>query len=220
MKLFIDSADHKKIAELAQYNVIDGVTINPTLLKVQQESPIKIVQELVTILPDAEINLQVTDPEPSKVYDQACQIAQLAENMVVKIPCNKQYMPVIAKLIGDGIPVNATLVFSASQALQLAKMGVNYISLFVGRLYDVGVDGFEIAAAIQQMLDTYDYDSELLVASVRKKEDVDAALAIHADAITIPPAIFAQLIEHKLSDEGLEKFKLDWTQGPHGQLLE
>ncbi len=220
MKLFLDTADYKKIAECSVTGLIDGVTINPSLLKVQNEPPLKIVQEIIKVLPEAEISLQVTEQDPHKVYEQAKHIVNVADNMLVKIPCHKLYMPVIAQLIQEGIPVNATLVFTLNQAFELAKLGVHYISLFVGRLYDNGVDGLKVATTIQQMLDTYDYDSELLIASVRNPEHIEGALALGCDAITIPVDIFNQLSMSSLSDAGLEQFKQDWLQGPHKQLLE
>ncbi len=220
MKIFLDTADYKKIAECAQTGLIDGVTINPTLLKVQNESPLKIVREILRVLPEAEINLQVTQTEPHKVYEQARDIARLADNMVVKVPCTQEYLPVIAQLVHDEIPVNITLVFSLSQALEMAKLGVTYISVFIGRLYDSGVDGLEVATAVQEMLDLYSFDSELLVASVRTKEQVEGAIALGADAITMPPYLFTQLVEHPLSQAGLKKFADDWQNGPHKELLE
>lgn len=220
MKIFLDTADYKKIAQYAQTGLIDGVTINPTLLKVQNEPPIKIVREIIKVLPDAEISLQVTEQEPTKIYEQAKSIANLAENMLVKIPCHQPYFPVIEKLIQEDIPVNATLVFNLAQALALAKLGVSYISVFVGRLDDDKRDGLAIAQQVQDMLDHYGFESELLVASVRSKDHVEDAIALGADAITMPVDIFAQLSEDTLTQAGLEKFKQDWQTGPHGQLLE
>lgn len=220
MKIFLDTADYKAITECAQTCLVDGVTINPSLLKVQSQKPLTIVREILRVLPDAEISLQVTETEPHKVYDQAKRIADLSENMLVKIPCHKLYLPIIAQLIQEDIPVNVTLVFSVSQALEVAKLGVNYISVFIGRLYDSGVDGLETAAAVQQMLDLYSYESELLVASVRTKEQVEGSIMLGADAITMPVEIFNQLIEHPLSDAGVKKFAQDWHNGPHTQLLD
>ncbi len=219
MKIFLDSADYKKIAECAQTGLIDGVTINPSLLKTQQESPLKIVREIVRVVPEAEINLQVTECEPHKVYEQARAIAHLTDTMVVKIPCCAQYLPVIAQLIQEDIPVNVTLVFNLNQALEVAKLGVNYISVFVGRLYDNGIDGLEIASSVQEMLDTYSYESELLVASIRTKEQVEGSILLGADAITMPPEVFNELVDHPLSQAGIEKFSEDWQQGPHNDLL-
>jgi transaldolase len=220
MKIFLDTADYKKIAACAQTGLVDGVTINPTLLKVQNEAPLKIVREIVRVLPDAEINLQVTETEPHKVYEQAREIARLTDNMLVKIPCHSMYLPVIAQLIQEDIPVNVTLVFSLSQALEMSKLGVNYISVFIGRLYDNGIDGLEVAAQVQEMLDLYSFESELLVASVRTKEQVDGAIILGADAITIPVDVFNQLIEQQLSEAGIKRFADDWQNGPHKQLLE
>lgn len=220
MKIFLDTANYAQIASYASTGLIDGVTINPTLLKVQNEPPVKIVREIIKVLPDAEISLQVTEQEPEKIYQQAKAIANLAENMLVKIPCHQPYFPIIERLIQENIPVNATLVFNLAQALTLAKLGVNYISIFVGRLYDDKRDGLLVAQHVQEMLDTYDFDSELLVASVRNKEHVTGAALIGADAITMPVEIFAQLSEDTLTQTGIEKFKLDWQNGPHGQLLE
>jgi transaldolase len=130
------------------------------------------------------------------------------------------YLPIIARLIQEDIPVNATLVFTLNQALELAKLGVNYISVFVGRLYDNNVDGLSVAESIQNMLDTYDFDSELLVASVRNAEHVEGSILFGADAITLPVEVFNALSESPLTRAGLERFKQDWEGGPHAQLLE
>lgn len=219
MKLFLDSADYKKIAQYAQSGLVDGITINPSLLKGHHESPATIVKEIVKVLPDAEINVQVTELEPDKVYEQAKRIVQMAENMLVKIPCHKMYTPVIAQLIQEDIPVNVTLVFTLTQALEMAKLGVNYISVFIGRLFDNGIDGLEVASEVQDMLDRYDFESELLVASVRTKEQVSGSIALGADAITMPPEVFDQLIESSLTDAGIERFKADWQNGLHEDLL-
>lgn len=220
MKIFLDTADYKKVATCAQTGLVDGVTINPTTLKAQHESPSKIVSEMLKILPEGEINLQVTQEDPHKVYEQAQEIAAFSENMLVKIPCHEKYLPVINQLLQDGIRVNVTLVFSVSQALLMAKLGVDYISVFVGRLFDNNVNGIEVAGAVQDMLDTYGFESELLVASVRSKEQVEQSVAFGADAITMPVEVFTQLIQHPLSDAGLAKFHNDWVTGQYKQLLE
>ena len=173
MKLLIDSADYRAIARLAEDfgTIIDGVTINPTLLKAQQEPALTIVHEILKTLPYAEVHLQVTEQEPEKIYRQAHDIAALAENMLVKIPCHTPYLPVISRLIDDNIPVNATLVFNVPQAAALAKLGAHYISLFVV-LDDAGRKGISVAAQVQEMLDLYGFESELLVASVRSQEHI------------------------------------------------
>ncbi len=219
MKLFLDSADYKKIAPYAHMGMIDGVTINPSLLKVHAEPPVQIVREMIKQLPEGEICLQVTEMEPEKMYAQAHKIAAIADNMVVKIPCAQRYMSVISRLVQDQVPVNVTLVFTLTQALQIAKLGVNYISLFVGRLEDNNVPGLEVAESVQDMLNAYDFDSELLVASVRSLDHVIGALSFGADAITIPLDIFAQLGESPLTTGGLVLFERDWESGSHTDLV-
>ena len=143
MKIFIDSANIEKIKKLAEIGIIDGVTTNPTHLSKEGSSPTELIKELTQIIP-GDISVEVTEKNPEKVYKQAREIANIAQNIAVKIPCHADYYPIIKKLVAEGIQINVTLVFSLMQALYMCKLGVKYISPFIGRLDDNGLDGIEL----------------------------------------------------------------------------
>lgn len=212
MNLFLDTANIAAIRKVALTGLIDGVTTNPTHLSKEGGSPLAVIKQLCALLPDGEISVEVTETEPQKVFEQAREIAAIAENVVVKIPCAPEYYEIISKLVNEGVPLNITLVFSVSQALMLAKLGVVYISVFVGRLDDSGVDGLEVLATIREMLDEYDFDSMLLAASIRSVEHFEQAAVIGVDAVTITPELFEQAIQHELTVVGMQKFAADWQQ--------
>lgn len=212
MKLFLDTAHVAAIRHWAATGLIDGVTTNPTHVSKEGGSPLALIKQLCAIVPDGEVSVEVTETEPQKVYEQARQIAAIADNVVVKIPCAPEYYEVIRKLVEEEIPLNITLVFSVAQALMMAKLGVVYISVFVGRLEDNGVDGLEIVAAIREMLDEYDFESELLVASVRSVEHFEQAAILGADAITVSPEILEAATQHDLTRAGMHKFAEDWEK--------
>jgi transaldolase len=212
MKLFLDTANVVDLRRWAVTGLIDGVTTNPTHLSEAGGKPLTVVKEICEILPEGEISVEVTEQDPQKLYEQAHQIANIAENVIVKVPCALQYYEVICKLVGDGIPLNITLVFSAAQALLMAKLGVTYISPFIGRLDDSGVDGLEVFATIREALDEYDFESELLAASIRSVDHFEQAAVIGADAVTVPLHILEHATHHPLTEKGIELFEADWKK--------
>lgn len=212
MKLFLDTADIQLIKNWAPSGLIDGVTTNPTHLSKAGGDPIELIKKICEVLPHGDISVEVTQKDPEAVYQQARQIAAIADNVVVKIPCYADYYPVIARLIKDGIAVNITLVFSVSQALCMAKLGVDYISPFVGRLDDIGQDGMGVLADICTMVAQYGFESQVLAASVRTVAIAESALLVGADAITVPGAILHEMATHTLTDAGMKQFAVDWKK--------
>jgi transaldolase len=211
MKIFLDTASVSAIKKWPPTGLIDGVTTNPTHLSREKSAPLAVIQEICKLLPKGAISVEVTESNPDDVYIQARKIASIAKNIVVKIPCHVRYYPVIKKLIAEGIPLNITLVFSLSQGLCMAKLGVTYISPFMGRLRDDGDNPEELIYELRQMLDTYDFETQLLVASVRTLDDITTAIDAAAHAATIPPKLLVTATEHELTEAGMVKFAVDWA---------
>lgn len=212
MKIFLDTAVVNTIKQYAPTGLIDGVTTNPSLLSKMGGNPLEVVKQITHLLPHGDISVEITYKEPAEVYAQAKKIAAIADNVVVKIPCYQDYYPVIHKLVQDGIRLNITLIFSLSQALMMCKLGVDYISLIVGRLDDVNSDGIAVANDIAMMLNQYGFETQLLLASIRSVARAQDAISTGADAMTIPPAVFEAMIKHSLTDHGIAVFDADWQK--------
>lgn len=211
MKLFLDTADIKRIDDWNQTGLIDGVTTNPTHLAKEGKDPKKVIREICALLPEGEISVEVTELDPKKMYKQAKEIAALADNILVKVPCHKDYYPIIANLINDGIRVNITLVFSLIQAAFMCKLGVTYISPFVGRLDDIDVEGKDLLFEIRSMIDDYMFETQLLAASIRSVRHLHEAIMAGSDAVTVPIDVLEKATAHSLSSEGIAKFTADWA---------
>jgi transaldolase len=211
MKIFLDTADYEAVASRMQTGSIDGITTNPTSLS-SVHDPRARIQELCALLPDGDISVEITERAPDAAYAQARRIAQIAENVIVKIPCLPEYISVIDRLVDEEIAVNVTLIFTPLQALCMARCGVVYVSPFVARLTESGGDGQQLLESIRDIFDTYEYETELLAASIRSVEQATNAALAGVDAITVAPAVFDQLFEHPLSRAGSEKFFADWGQ--------
>ncbi|MGA9530528.1 MAG: transaldolase family protein [Candidatus Babeliales bacterium] len=215
MKLFLDSADVTIIEQYKNTYLIDGITTNPTSLSKEQKKPHAIITSITELLPLGDISVEVTEQLPDKMYKQAREIAHLAPNICVKIPCHQDYYSIIKQLVSEGIALNVTLVFSLFQALAMAKLGVRYISVFVGRWDAIGTNGAQQIYDIMLMLQKYQFTSQLLVASVRTPRHVHEAIMAGAHAITLPPSLFATLITHPLTNQGIEIFMQDWQASSH-----
>jgi transaldolase len=212
MKIFLDTAHQATIASWAATGLIDGVTTNPSHLSKEKMSPKELVLEICKLLPDGEISVEVTEKEPDKVYAQALKIAALHKNILVKIPCHKDYYAVIEKLVNDGIKINVTLVFSLVQSLFMCKLGVAYISPFIGRWDDIDVQGADLLFEIREMIDRYNYETQLLAASLRSVRHLHQAITAGADAATVPVAVLEQCATHVLTDRGIALFDADWQK--------
>lgn len=218
MKLFLDTADRNAIKKWIPCGIIDGVTTNPSLLSKEGHNSKEVLLDICKMV-EGDVSIEVVEKEPQKVYAQAKEIASLAKNVVVKIPFHEEYLPVIAKLVREDVKVNVTLVFSLLQALIVAKLEVDYISPFIGRLDDIDIDGIELVEDIKTMLDNYDYGSELLAASIRTPRHLHDAIIYGADVATIPPALLEQIMKHPLTEQGIAKFDADWKKLGKSNLL-
>lgn len=208
MKIFIDSADLAEIKEAAALGVLDGCTTNPSLLaKVGRkiETAIPEICELV----DGPVSAEVVATEYEAILKEGRVLAKLHKNVVVKVPLIADGLKAVRTFKKEGIRTNVTLCFSATQALLAAKAGAAYISPFIGRLDDTAAEGMELIEQIVQIYSNYDYDTEVLTASVRSPLHVVQAALIGSHCATIPMSVIRQLIKHPLTDVGLAKFLED-----------
>ncbi len=208
MKLFIDSADPKDIAECAASGLIDGVTTNPSLAAKTGLNFLESLERICALVPGP-ISAEVLATDADGMVAEGERLARVAKNITVKVPLTWDGLKACRVLSDKGRKVNVTLCFQPVQAMMAAKAGAAFISPFVGRLDDAGQDGMELIREIRHIYDNYDYKTEILAASIRHVTHVrDAALA-GADVATLPPAIFRQLIAHPLTDKGLAAFLED-----------
>lgn len=212
MKIFLDTANIELIKRWAQTGLLDGVTTNPTHLSKEGGNPTEVVLTICDLLPDGSISIEVTETDPDAVYLQARKIAALSDNVAVKVPCHAQYYSVIKKLVEEDISLNITLVFSLTQGLMMAKLGVDYVSPFVGRLDDQGSDGVELVRQLRHMFDWYGFETQILAASIRDTAHFERVIMAGADIATVPVAVFEQSLAHPLTDAGMEKFLADWKK--------
>ncbi len=212
MKFFLDTADLDAIREIKALGMCDGVTTNPSLLaKAGRTDTDALLQEICDLV-QGPVSGEVTALDAAGMIAEGRRLAALDDNLVVKIPTTYAGLQAIAALAADDIPVNATLVFSASQALLVAKAGAAYVSPFVGRLDDISEDGMALVEQIVSIYNNYGFATEVLVASVRHPLHVVQSALLGADVATIPPSVVKQLVAHPLTDLGLAKFMADWHQ--------
>jgi len=211
MKIFLDTANLKEIKEAAALGVIDGITTNPSLLAKESGDPEEILVEICRTV-DGPISGEVVATEAEAMIKEGRHLASLHENIVVKIPCITEGLKATKVLSSEGKRVNMTLVFSPSQALLAAKAGARFCSPFVGRLDDISTPGMELIADIIQIYDHYDYDCEVLAASLRHPLHVVEAAKMGADIGTMPASVFKSLMKHPLTDIGLKRFLDDWEK--------
>jgi transaldolase len=211
MKFFLDTADIQEIETGLELGMVDGITTNPTLIARQGKAYLPTVKEIAELVPGP-VSGEVLATDFAGMMDEAHQLADLAENVVVKVPLIPDGLRAVAKLADEGIHTNVTLCFSAPQALLAAKAGASYISPFVGRLDDVGENGMELIGQIVAIYENYDFDTEVLVASVRHPMHVVESALLGADVATIPFKVLTQLYKHPLTDRGLDSFLSDWKK--------
>jgi len=212
MKLFLDTANIDAIKQFAAWGVIDGVTTNPSLVAkeggIDFEQAIKTITELV----DGPISAEVIATDTEGMLKEGREYVKWHKNIHVKIPCTPAGIAACTEFSKEGIKTNVTLVFSATQALLAAKAGATLMSPFVGRLDDIDEDGMALIADIVQLYENYEFDTQILVASIRSPQHVAKAAVLGADIATVPPAVMEKLISHPLTDKGLEKFLADWKK--------
>lgn len=212
MRLFVDTADIAEIKDLAAMGLLDGVTTNPSLILKAGRPMLDVIAEICAVV-DGPVSAEVTATDADKMIAEGKKLAALAANVVIKLPLTWDGLKACKALTGEGFKTNVTLCFSASQALLAAKAGATFISPFIGRLDDIGVDGMQLIRDIRGIYDNdEDLNTYILAASIRTQNHVkDAALA-GADYATIPPAVIKSLVSHPLTDKGLDQFLKDWAK--------
>jgi transaldolase len=213
MKFFIDTGNIEEIKEGLRLGMVDGVTTNPSLVAKENKDFDTVVKEILEIV-EGPVSLEVISLKAEGMVAEGRKLATLADNVVVKVPMLTEGLKATKILSDEGIHVNQTLVFSPLQALMAAKAGAAYVSPFVGRLDDISHTGMDLAEQIITIFDNYDFDCEVLVASVRNPLHVLEAALMGADVATIPFKVLLQLAKHPLTDIGVEKFLADWKKVP------
>lgn len=212
MKFFVDTADVEEIRDLAATGLVDGVTTNPSLVAKEGRDFFEVLQEICALV-EGPVSAEVTAMDTDGMIAEGRRLAQIADNITVKVPMTFDGLKACKALTGEGTMVNVTLCFSATQALLAAKAGATFVSPFVGRLDDIGQDGMELIGEIRMIFDQYDtFDTEILVASIRGPNHVKDAAMLGADVATIPPKVLRSLINHPLTDKGLKLFLDDWQK--------
>ena len=209
MQIFIDSADAKELNALAQTGLVDGVTTNPSLVAKAGRDFFETLKDICGSVAGP-VSAEVVAQDYETMLAEGRKLRTLAKNIVVKLPLTQDGLRACKTLEDEGHPCNVTLCFSAVQALLAAKAGATYISPFLGRLDDNGADGMQLIREIRAIYDNYDYQTQILAASIRSANHVKDAAIAGADCATIPPAVFKSLYKHVLTDLGLEAFMKDW----------
>ncbi|NMA79852.1 MAG: fructose-6-phosphate aldolase [Clostridiales bacterium] len=209
MKMFIDTANVKEIKEANDLGVICGVTTNPSLIAREGRDFVEVVKEITSIV-DGPISAEVISLEADKMVEEAIPLAEIHKNIVIKIPMCANGLKATKILTEKGIKTNVTLIFSAAQALLAARAGATYVSPFIGRLDDVGIDGMELIAEIVDIFDAHAIETEIIAASIRNPIHVTEAARLGCDIATIPYNIIMQMTKHPQTTLGIEQFLKDW----------
>jgi len=211
MKIFIDTANIQEIREAVEMGIIDGVTTNPSLLSKEKGSFRDILSEICSVV-DGPISAEVVSDDAAGMVHEAQELTAIGTNITIKVPMSVEGMKAVKTLSGKGVATNMTLVFSPSQAILAAKAGASFISPFVGRVDDISYFGMDIVHQIVDIFDTYQFGTEVIVASIRHPLHVVEAALAGAHVCTIPFNVIQQLTRHPLTDSGIKRFKEDWAK--------
>lgn len=211
MKFFVDTADVDEIRVLNESGLLDGVTTNPSLILKSGRDIAEVTAEIGNIV-DGPVSAEVTATDFDGMMREAAILSKIASNICIKVPLTPAGLKACHALTGDGTQVNVTLCFSANQALLAAKAGATFISPFIGRLDDIGIDGMELIGEIRTIYDNFSFETQILAASIRTVNHVKQAAMIGADVATIPPSVIHALFKHPLTDKGLDAFLADWAK--------
>jgi transaldolase len=211
MKFFIDTANIEEIKKGLALGMVDGVTTNPSLVAKEPRPFVEILKEICALV-DGPVSAEVISLDADGMVAEARELAKLADNIVIKIPMIEEGLKAVKQLTAEGIKTNVTLVFSAAQTLLAAKAGASYVSPFVGRLDDIAINGLDLIGDIMTILQNYNFNTEVIVASVRHPMHVVESALLGADIATIPYKVIAQLAKHPLTDIGMRQFLADWEK--------
>ncbi|AVO38996.1 fructose-6-phosphate aldolase [Pukyongiella litopenaei] len=211
MKFFVDTAEIDAIAELNDLGMVDGVTTNPSLILKSGRDILEVTREICDLV-DGPVSAEVVATEAEAMIAEGRKLAQIADNIAVKVPLTWDGLKACKVLSGEGNMVNVTLCFSANQAILAAKAGATFISPFIGRLDDINTDGMDLIADIRTIYDNYGFETQILAASIRTVNHITESARIGADVITAPPAVIKAMASHPLTDKGLATFLADWEK--------
>lgn len=209
MKLFIDTANVDEIREIAEWGVVDGVTTNPSLIAKEKRDFKEVVTEITGIV-DGPISAEVVSLKHDEMVEEAKELAKIHKNIIIKVPMTEEGLIAVKELHAMGIKTNVTLVFTSTQALLAAKAGASYVSPFLGRLDDISTNGLNLIEEIMDIFNNYDYDTEVIAASIRHPMHVVECARLGCDIVTVPYKVFKQMLHHPLTDSGIERFLKDW----------
>lgn len=205
MRLFIDTANLDEIKEAASWGVVSGVTTNPSLIAKEGRDLKEVITE-ITSLVDGPISAEVNEGKAEDMIAQALELAKIHKNIVIKLPMTMEGIKACKALIDEGIKTNVTLIFSVHQALIACEAGATYISPFMGRMDDIGLDSTKLIEDISQLILNYRYDTQIIAASIRNVSHIETAALAGADIATIPFKVMAKMVEHPLTTAGLKIF--------------
>ncbi len=211
MKIFIDTANIEEIKKANEWGVIDGVTTNPTLVAKEGKDFKSLINEILGIV-DGPISVEVISTDSKGMVKEAVEMSKWSKNVVVKIPMIPEGLKAVKILNENGVKTNVTLVFSVNQALLAAKAGATYVSPFIGRLDDIGHEGMQIVRDLVNIYKLYEFETEIIVASIRHPLHVIESAKAGANVATIPFGVIEKMFKHPLTDIGLEKFLEDWKK--------
>lgn len=213
MKFFLDTGNIEEIKRIVKLGLVDGITTNPSLIAKEGRVFKEVIQEITSIV-SGPVSAEVISLEVDGMLKEAHEIAEWAPNVVIKLPMTEAGLEATHRLAKEGIKTNVTLIFSVAQGLMAAKAGATYISPFIGRLDDIGVDGMKLVRELREILDLYGLSSEIIAASIRGIAHVEAAALAGAHIATIPGSLLPSLWKHPLTDNGIERFLKDWEKVP------
>ena len=211
MKFFVDTADVAAIKELNDLGMVDGVTTNPSLILKSGRDIIEVTKEICDLV-EGPVSAEVVAKDAADMIREGRILAEIAPNIAIKVPLTWDGLKACRVFADEGHMVNVTLCFSSAQAILAAKAGATFISPFIGRLDDIGLDGMELIADIRSIYDNYGFETNLLAASIRSVNHIIECARIGADVITAPPAVIKAMANHVLTDKGLDQFNADWAK--------
>lgn len=211
MKFFVDTAEIDAIAELNDLGMVDGVTTNPSLILKSGRDILEVTKEICDLV-DGPVSAEVVALEADAMIAEGRKLAEIAENIVVKLPLTWDGLKACKVLSDEGKMLNVTLCFSANQALLAAKAGATFISPFIGRLDDIHLDGLDLIQEIRTIYDNYGFETEILAASIRSVNHIKECAMIGSDVVTAPPDVIKKLAGHPLTNAGLDQFMKDWAK--------
>lgn len=210
MKFFLDTANVEAIKTINELGLVDGVTINPTIISREGRDFETVIKEICDII-DGPVSAEVTGLTANEMVDEARALSKWHDNVIVKIPMTAEGLKATSILSKEGIKINVTLIFTVSQGLMAMKAGASYISPFIGRLEDIGTDPYQLIEALRDIIDIYGFGTEIISASIRSAAHVEAVAKLGSHIATIPETIFDKMVQHPLTKSGIDQFMNDWA---------